>query len=126
MELQDEIQRMIESQEAKIKLRPTKLLMHGYPGETIEQFRATVKSRWPFLEENHADRLVDAYGGRVDRVLGTAVRIEDIGPDLGHTLTAAEVRYLMQHEWAETADDVLWRRTKLGLKFSRPQKEALA
>ena len=95
-------------------------------GETIEQFRASVKSRWPFLEEDHADRLIDAYGGRVDRVLGTAVSLADLGPDLGHTLTAAEVRYLMRHEWAESATDVLWRRTKLGLKFSKQQKEALA
>lgn len=95
-------------------------------GRTFDEFRADVKARWPFLDEDHADRLIDAYGSRVDRVLGTAAKLEDLGPDLGHTLTAAEVRYLMRHEWAETADDVLWRRTKLGLKFSRPQKEALA
>ena len=53
MELQDEIQRMIESQEAKIKLRPTKLLMHGYPGETIEQFHLRVK---------HACDMIDKIG----------------------------------------------------------------
>jgi glycerol-3-phosphate dehydrogenase len=41
-------------------------------------------------------------------------------------MTAAEVRYLMQHEWAESADDVLWRRSKLGLKFSPAQREVLA
>ena len=51
MELQDEIQRMTESQEAKIKLRPTKLLMHGYPGETIEQFHLRVKHAYDMIEK---------------------------------------------------------------------------
>jgi glycerol-3-phosphate dehydrogenase len=95
-------------------------------GRTLEEFRAEARARWPFLDEDHADRLADAYGSRIDRVLDAAAKPEDLGPDLGHTLTAAEVRYLMRHEWAETADDVLWRRTKLGLKFSRQQKQALA
>ena len=94
-------------------------------GRTLDEFCSDVKERWPFLDEGHAERLVDAYGSRVDRVLGAAMKLEDLGPDLGHILTAAEVRYLMRHEWAETADDVLWRRTKLGLKFSKLQKEAL-
>ena len=95
-------------------------------GETIEQFRASAKKRWAFLDEDHLNRLVSAYGSRVERIIGTAQKRADLGEDLGETLTAAEVRYLMQHEWAETADDVLWRRTKLGLKFSKPQKQALA
>ena len=94
--------------------------------QTIDQFRASVKERWPFLDEDHADRLVDAYGSRIERLLGSAANFDDLGPDLGWSLTGAEVRYLMQHEWAETADDVLWRRTRLGLKFSKPQKEILA
>ena len=80
---------------------------------------------WPFLTETEAWRLVRAYGTRVDRVLGAAKRREDIAPFFG-PLSAAEVRYLMQHEWAQQPDDVLWRRTKLGLKVSKPEKEALA
>ena len=46
-------------------------------------------------------------------------RADELGPSFGADLTAAEVRYLMQHEWARTADDVLWRRTKLGLHCRR-------
>jgi glycerol-3-phosphate dehydrogenase len=80
---------------------------------------------WPFLEEDHARRLVQAYGTRIERVLGPAKSWEDLGTRFGADLTEAEVRYLMQHEWAESADDVLWRRSKLGLKFSGEQKEAL-
>ncbi len=95
-------------------------------GDTIDQYSAQARERWPFLDELHLNRLVAAYGSRIERILGTADKIEDLGADLGQTLTAAEVRYLMQHEWAETADDVLWRRSKLGLKFTKPQKEALA
>jgi glycerol-3-phosphate dehydrogenase len=70
--------------------------------------------------------LAAAYGSRVGRVLGDARRYADLGPLLGADLTGAEVRYQMRHEWAETPDDVLWRRTKLGLRFSPEQREALA
>src|SRR5882724_7359357 len=80
---------------------------------------------WPFLSEPEAWRLVRAYGTRVDRVLGQAKRREDIAPFFG-PLSAAEVRYLMKDEWARTADDVLWRRSKLGLKVAPGEKEMLA
>ena len=59
-------------------------------------------------------------------MLGAAKSAEELGTDFGAGLTEAEVRYLMQHEWAEGADDVLWRRTKLGLRVSDAQKEALS
>ena len=80
---------------------------------------------WPFLQEAEAWRLVRAYGTRVERVLGQAKRREDIAPFFG-PLSAAEVRYLMKEEWARTADDVLWRRSKLGLKVAPGEKEVLA
>jgi glycerol-3-phosphate dehydrogenase len=85
-----------------------------------------VARRWPFLSENHARRLVSAYGTRVDRVIGAAKSMDDLGMRFGVDLTAAEVRYLMQHEWAETPDDILWRRSKLGLRLSREDQEALS
>ena len=59
-------------------------------------------------------------------MLGPARRLEDLGPCLGADLTAAEVRYLMEREWARTEDDVLWRRSKLGLVFSAQERERLA
>jgi glycerol-3-phosphate dehydrogenase len=80
---------------------------------------------WPFLQEPEAWRLVRAYGTRVDRVLGPAKLSEDIAPFFG-PLSAAEVRYLMKAEWARTADDILWRRSKLGLKLTAGEKELLA
>ena len=58
-------------------------------------------------------------------VLGTATTLDDLGICFGADLTAAEVRYLMTKEWAQTADDVLWRRSKLGLRFSESERNAL-
>jgi glycerol-3-phosphate dehydrogenase len=87
----------------------------------IERTRRT----WPFLSAEHARRLTRAYGTRVANVLKTAAKLSDLGTCFGADLTAAEVRYLMTNEWAETADDVLWRRSKLGLRFSEPQAAAL-
>ena len=59
-----------------------------------------------------------AYGTRVGGILGSANSLDDLGPRFGADLTGAEVRYLMAHEWAQTADDVLWRRSKLGLRLT--------
>jgi glycerol-3-phosphate dehydrogenase len=80
---------------------------------------------WRFLTADHARRLVDAYGTRVDRVLGTASGLDDLGMRFGADLTAAELRYLMSKEWAQTADDVLWRRSKLGLRLTAEQAARL-
>lgn len=82
-----------------------------------EALIAETRRAWPFLAESHARRLVAAYGTRVELVLGGAKRLADLGPCFGPDLTGAEIRYLMRHEWAQTADDVLWRRTKLGLQL---------
>jgi glycerol-3-phosphate dehydrogenase len=70
--------------------------------------------------------MFEAYGTRLDQVLGEARSRDDIGPFFGPHLSAAEVRHLMAHEWAESADDVLWRRTKLGLTVGRDESEQLA
>jgi len=96
-----------------------------FPWDAIEDHVDRALRAWPFLEEAEASRLVRAYGTRIERVLGDARRREDIGPFFG-PLSAAEVRYLMEHEWARTADDVLWRRSKLGLRLSAAEKEFLA
>jgi glycerol-3-phosphate dehydrogenase len=90
----------------------------------VEARVGQTRRQWPFLDEPEAWRLVRAYGTRVDRILGDAKRREDLAPFFG-PLSAAEVRYLMRHEWARTADDVLWRRSKLGLTTGPAEKEAL-
>jgi glycerol-3-phosphate dehydrogenase len=81
----------------------------------FDKFLATVRQRWPFLPEQVARRLSRAYGTRILELLGTAKSMADLGEDFGAGLTAAEVDYLMRCEWARTAEDILWRRSKLGL-----------
>jgi glycerol-3-phosphate dehydrogenase len=84
------------------------------------------RERWRFLDEGEAQRLVSAYGTRIVAVLGEAKSRADLGPAFGRHLTGAEVRYLMQKEWARFPDDILWRRSKLGLTMPPAEREALA
>src|SRR6185437_15660053 len=86
---------------------------------------AQTRRTWPFLTDAHARRLVAAYGTRVGLVLEGVAREADMGPRFGADLTGVELRYLMQHEWAQTADDVLWRRSKLGLHLSKDAAAAV-
>ena len=84
------------------------------------------RERWRFLDEDQARRLVAAYGSNVKAILGDARARGDLGPAFGPELTGAEVRYLMQSEWARFPDDILWRRSKLGLTMPPADIEALA
>lgn len=84
------------------------------------------RQRWAFLSERHARRLIAAYGTRVADILGAAKSMDDLGPLFGDDLTGAEVRYLMTAEWARFADDILWRRSKLGLTMPAQDRAALA
>lgn len=81
--------------------------------------------KWPFLSDGHAKRLVRAYGTRIKNILGNSKSMADLGKRFGQDLTEAEVKYLMQHEWARTANDILWLRSKLGLRFTTEEKEQL-
>lgn len=89
-------------------------------------FLAETMARWPFLSEPHALRLLRAYGQQIEQVLGSAETMDDLGARFTGDLTGAEVRYLVAHEWAQTADDVLFRRTKLGIKATDAEKAALS
>jgi glycerol-3-phosphate dehydrogenase len=84
------------------------------------------RERWRFLGEDQARRLVAAYGSKAKAILGEAKERSDLGPAFGPELTGAEVRYLMQKEWARFPDDILWRRTKLGLTMPPSDRDALA
>ena len=84
------------------------------------------RERWRFLGEDQARRLVAAYGSNVKAILGDAKERSDLGPAFGPELTGAEVRYLMSREWARFPDDILWRRSKLGLTMQPSDREALA
>jgi glycerol-3-phosphate dehydrogenase len=95
------------------------------PWNGVDDLIARTRERWPFLTEAHARRLVRAYGTRVEGILGEAKSLHELGEGFGADLTAAEVRYLMQREWALGAEDILWRRSKLGLKLSAAERANL-
>jgi glycerol-3-phosphate dehydrogenase len=90
----------------------------------FERFAADQAKRYTFLPAETVRRLARAYGTRIDRVLGKATRIEDLGRHHGAGLYQCEVDYLKRTEWAETADDILWRRSKLGLHMSAQERAA--
>jgi glycerol-3-phosphate dehydrogenase len=96
-----------------------------FPPEDFYGVVASAIARWPFLSEPHAKRLVRAYGRRLERILGEAQSTDDLGERFTGDLTAAEVRYLVENEWAQTAEDVLWRRSKLGLGATDEERNAV-
>jgi glycerol-3-phosphate dehydrogenase len=101
------------------------------PGGEFETtgFEAQVgklQSAYPQLDGALVRRLTRLYGTRADKLLGNVRTADDLGQHFGATLHAREVDYLMAEEWARTADDVLWRRTKLGLRVTPQDKERLA
>ncbi len=83
-------------------------------------------AEYPFLNEPWARRLARAYGTEARMILGEAKAVGDLGQDFGATLTEAEVRWLIEKEYARTAEDVLWRRSKLSLRLSDEEAKALA
>jgi glycerol-3-phosphate dehydrogenase len=85
-----------------------------------------LKSDYPFLDRVHARRLTRLYGTRARKILGLAKSDGDLGRCFGADLYEAEIRYLIREEWAVTAEDVLWRRTKRGLRLSTEEAKALA
>jgi glycerol-3-phosphate dehydrogenase len=85
------------------------------PGHDIDAFTSDLIARKPFLSAKLARRLARSYGTRVDRFLEGAKAAKDLGRDFGMGLSEAEIDYLRGREWAKTAEDILWRRSKLGL-----------
>lgn len=91
----------------------------------FSDFLGSAQQRWPFLSEAMIARMAAAYGTRIERVIGTARTLADMGRDFGAGLHAREVDYLIAEEWAQSAQDILWRRTKLGLRLSSEQAAEL-
>lgn len=86
---------------------------------------ADLQADYPFLDARWALRMVKAYGTEAKDILGEAKAPTDLGQDFGATLTAAEVEWLIAREFARTAEDVIWRRSKLGLRLTADQIAAL-
>ncbi len=93
----------------------------GDKGMLAEHLRAA----HPFLTPEWSARLIRAYGLDAAQIMGNATSPEALGRNFGATLTEAEVRWLMTHEYATHATDVVWRRSKLGLRMTAEEVEAL-
>ncbi|TQV67726.1 glycerol-3-phosphate dehydrogenase [Exilibacterium tricleocarpae] len=85
------------------------------PNADFDGFCGEMSTRYAWLPQPLLMRLLQAYGTRVDRLLGKAADTADLGEDFGGGLYEAELTYLKDTEWATCAEDVLWRRSKLGL-----------
>ncbi|MBM1633164.1 glycerol-3-phosphate dehydrogenase [Sulfitobacter mediterraneus] len=96
-----------------------------FPVGDVQKLIGTLMSDYPFLDRAWATRLIRAYGTEARQILGDARAATDLGETFGYNLTETEVRWLMQREYAKTADDVLWRRSKLGLRLSKVEAATL-
>jgi glycerol-3-phosphate dehydrogenase len=91
----------------------------------VAALTADLQKKYPFLTANWAARLIRGYGTDALVMLGGAKTAADLGADFGADLTETEVRWLISQEFARTAEDVVWRRSKLGLRLTPPQIAAL-
>lgn len=96
-----------------------------FPMEGLGALSDALARDYPFLDAATIDRVARAYGTCARRWLGEARDMAALGEHFGHGLTAAEVDYLKAREWAMSAEDILWRRTKLGLRLDPSQVERL-
>ncbi|MFZ0098849.1 MAG: glycerol-3-phosphate dehydrogenase [Gemmobacter sp.] len=96
-----------------------------FPHDGVAALLARLQAEYPFLSPAHAQRLIRAYGTEAFVILGAARSESDLGRNFGATLTEAEVLWLREREFAHTADDIVWRRTKLGLRMTAEEIAAL-
>jgi len=89
-----------------------------FPINGAADLATTLERDFGFLPPSLIHRWVRSYGTRTRTMLSHVNNLSDLGPDFGHDLYAAEVDYLIDHEWAQSAEDILWRRSKLGLRLS--------
>lgn len=92
---------------------------------TLEDLVIRIQNQVEGVTEQLATRWANAYGSRVWNILHEQKALEQLGQDFGHGLFESEVQYLCENEWANTAEDILWRRTKLGLAFDEKQVKNL-
>ncbi|QFU09233.1 Aerobic glycerol-3-phosphate dehydrogenase [Rhodobacteraceae bacterium THAF1] len=97
----------------------------NFPVDGVDKLIRDLHAAYPFLTDYHARRLIRAYGTDAKAICGNATDPSGLGRDFGGTLTEAEVRWLMEREYARTAEDIVWRRTKLGLRMSEDEIAAL-
>jgi glycerol-3-phosphate dehydrogenase len=94
-------------------------------GDSFDAWHSNLQRQYDWLPAEVVARLADAYGTRVHLLLQGCRSVADMGEHFGAGLYQREVEFLFEHEWARSAEDVLWRRSKLGLCLNAEQAEAL-
>ncbi len=98
----------------------------SWAGKSFQSIVRGYQKKWPQLPSYLIYRLTRAYGTRINTLLDGIETTRDLGAHIGGGLYAREVDYLMDNEFAQTADDILWRRSKLGLHMTPSEREKLA
>jgi glycerol-3-phosphate dehydrogenase len=119
-----ELERMLPGM-APGRTRTETLPGGDFGAEGMEGFVVDLQRDFPWLPEKQLRRYVKLYGKKARALLSNARGLGDLGRGFGADLYQREVDYLMEQEWALTAEDVVWRRTKLGLRLSKLEIEAL-
>ena len=96
-----------------------------FPVDGVATLTEKLKAKYPFLTERWLDRLFKAYGSETFDLLGDAKTESDLGQNFGSNLTEREVNWLVEREFANTAEDIIWRRSKLGLRMTSKEIDAL-
>ena len=103
----------------------TEALPGGENMHSVEQLMQEIRAQITDAPEALAKRWASAYGSRIWNILGEATSVDQLGKHFGQGLYAKEVDYLCRFEWVTGSQDVLWRRSKLGLSFTQKESEAL-
>jgi len=97
-----------------------------HPEQDLAEFQSRLRRRHPWLDLGLMRRWTKAYGSRVLRLLDGVTSRADLGAEIAPDLYELELFYLKRNEWAQTAEDILWRRSKLGLHYTPEQRQAVA
>ncbi|MCB1460109.1 MAG: glycerol-3-phosphate dehydrogenase, partial [Nitratireductor sp.] len=92
-----------------------------FPVDGFEALVAKFSTQYPFLDRKVMQRLVRHHGTEVPLILGEAKSLADLGTDFGNGLFEAELKWFLAREWAVSGEDVLFRRTRLGIAMSKDQ-----
>jgi glycerol-3-phosphate dehydrogenase len=106
--------------------RSAKLPGGDFPIDQFETLKIEIINQYPEIDPKLIKRLTRSYGTLAKKVLSGVQNMDHLGVHFGDTLYQTEVEYLQEHEWAIIADDILWRRTKLGLQLSPDEVEKLS
>lgn len=111
--------------EMKESWTASEALPGGENMESAEQLAKEIRAQITDVSESLTKRWATSYGSRIWNILGESVSIDQLGLSFGHGLFAKEVDYLCRFEWVTTSEDILWRRSKLGLVFAQNEIDRL-